>query len=100
MSSELLLDRYAWEIKGTGRFTLKPGEEDGLEAEARLLQNSERIMKAVDSSYQQLDEDDSFASSASARPASGMRHATTAVWRRWQSVLTVPGSAWTIAARS
>lgn len=41
---------------------MKPGEEDGLETEARLLQNSERIMKAVDSSYQQLDEEDAILS--------------------------------------
>lgn len=58
----LLLDRYAWEIKEISDAALKPGEEDGLEAEARLLQNSERIMKAVDSSYQQLDEEDAILS--------------------------------------
>lgn len=59
---DLLLDRYAWEIKEISDAALKPGEEDGLEAEARLLQNSERIMKAVDSSYQQLDEEDAVLS--------------------------------------
>ena len=59
---DLLLDRYAWEIKEISDAALKPGEEDGLEAEARLLQNSERIMKAVDSSYQQLDEEDAILS--------------------------------------
>lgn len=59
---DLLLDRYAWEIKEISDAALKPGEEDGLETEARLLQNSERIMKAVDSSYQQLDEEDAILS--------------------------------------
>ena len=59
---DLLLDRYAWEIKEISDAALKSGEEDGLEAEARLLQNSERIMKAVDSSYQQLDEEDAILS--------------------------------------
>ena len=59
---DLLLDRYAWEIKEISDAALKPGEENGLEAEARLLQNSERIMKAVDSSYQQLDEEDAILS--------------------------------------
>ena len=59
---DLLLDRYAWEIKEISDAALKLGEEDGLEAEARLLQNSERIMKAVDSSYQQLDEEDAILS--------------------------------------
>lgn len=59
---DLLLDRYAWEIKEISDAALQPGEEDGLEAEARLLQNSERIMKAVDSSYQQLDEEDAILS--------------------------------------
>ena len=59
---DLLLDRYAWEIKEISDAALKPGEEDGLETEARLLQNSERIMKAVDSSYQQLDEENAILS--------------------------------------
>ena len=69
---------------------MKPGEEDGLEAEARLLQNSERIMKAVDSSYQQLDEEDAILSRL-ARVRDQLQYAARydSVWRRWQSVLTV-----------
>lgn len=52
---DLLLDRYAWEIKEITEANLKPGEEEGLEEEARLLQNSERIMQSVDSAYNQLE---------------------------------------------
>lgn len=52
---DLLLDRYAWEIQEIREAQLRPGEEEGLEAEARLLQNGERIIKAVDSAYSQLD---------------------------------------------
>ena len=49
-----MLDRYAWEIKEISDAALKLGEEDGLEAEARLLQNSERIMKAVEAHISSL----------------------------------------------
>ena len=44
---DLLLDRYAWEIKEISEANLKLGEEEGLEEEARLLQNSERIICSV-----------------------------------------------------
>lgn len=52
---DLLIDRYAWEIKEITQAELKLGEEEGLEEEARLLQNSERIMQAVNTAYTQLD---------------------------------------------
>ena len=59
---DLLLDRYAWEIKEITEANLKPGEEEGLEEEARLLQNSERIMQSVDSAYNQLESEDAVLS--------------------------------------
>ena len=55
---DLLLDRYAWEIQEIENASLKIGEETGLEEEARLLQNSERIIKSVDRSYNYLDADE------------------------------------------
>ena len=59
---DLLLDRYAWEIKEITEANLKLGEEEGLEEEARLLQNSERIMQSVDSAYNQLENEDAVLS--------------------------------------
>ena len=55
---DLLLDRYAWEIKEISEANLKLGEEEGLEEEARLLQNSERIMQAVNTAYNHLESED------------------------------------------
>lgn len=55
---DLLLDRYAWEIKEISEADLKLGEEEGLEEEARLLQNSERIMQAVNTAYNHLEAED------------------------------------------
>ncbi len=59
---DLLMDRYAWEIKEITEAKLREGEEEELEAEARLLQNSERIMKSVDGAYNQLDAEDAVLS--------------------------------------
>ena len=55
---DLLMDRYAWEINEITKANLVVGEEEGLEAEARLLQNSERIIRSVNAAYEQLDEED------------------------------------------
>ena len=55
---DLLMDRYAWEINEITRANLVVGEEEGLEAEARLLQNSERIIRSVNAAYEQLDDED------------------------------------------
>lgn len=55
---DLLLDRYAWEIKEISEANLKLSEEEGLEEEARLLQNSERIMQAVNTAYNHLEAED------------------------------------------
>lgn len=54
---DLLLDRYNWEINEITAAALTVGEEETLEDEARLLQNGERIMRAVSSAYGRLDED-------------------------------------------
>ena len=55
---DLLMDRYAWEINEITKANLVVGEEEGLEAEARLLQNSERIVRSVNAAYEQLDDED------------------------------------------
>lgn len=55
---DLLMDRYAWEIKEITEANLQAGEEEGLEEEARLLQNSERIMQAVNTAYNHLEAED------------------------------------------
>lgn len=44
---DLLLDRYAWEIQEIQNAKLVAGEEKSLEAEARVLQHSERIISCV-----------------------------------------------------
>ena len=59
---DLLMDRYAWEINEITEASLVVGEEDSLEEEARLLQNGERIIKAVSSAYGELDEEDAVLS--------------------------------------
>ena len=55
---DLLMDRYAWEINEITKANLVVGEEEGLEAEARLLQNSERIIRSVNAAYERLDDED------------------------------------------
>lgn len=55
---DLLMDRYAWEINEITKANLVVGEEEGLEGEARLLQNSERIIRSVNAAYEQLDDED------------------------------------------
>ena len=55
---DLLMDRYAWEINEITKANLVVGEEEGLEAEARLLQNGERIIRSVNAAYEQLDDED------------------------------------------
>ena len=55
---DLLMDRYAWEIKEITNANLVVGEEEALEEEAKLLQNGERIIKSVSAAFQQLDEED------------------------------------------
>ena len=55
---DLLMDRYTWEVNEITNANLVVGEEESLEEEARLQQNSERIIKSVNAAYGQLDEED------------------------------------------
>lgn len=59
---DILLDRYSWEINEITAANLHVGEEKLLADEVRLLQNSERIIKAVSTSYKLLDEDNAILS--------------------------------------
>lgn len=52
---DLLLDRYAWEIQEIQAARLVAGEEDALEAEAKVLQHSEKIITSVNSAHGILD---------------------------------------------
>jgi len=54
---ERLLDRLDWEIKEIEEAELKPGEEEALQDEAKLLQNGGKIMAAVSGAHQSLDEE-------------------------------------------
>ncbi len=61
-NQDLLRDRYAWEINEIQLANLVVGEEETLEAEAKILQNSERIIKSVNRAYNGLDSDDAVLS--------------------------------------
>ena len=54
---DLLLDRYDWEVKDIEAAKLRIGEEEALEDEAKVLQNSEKIITAVNGAYNLLDDD-------------------------------------------
>lgn len=54
---DLLLDRYDWEVKEIEAAKLCIGEKEALEEEARVLQNSEKIITAVNGAYNLLDDD-------------------------------------------
>ena len=54
---DLLLDRYDWEVKEIEAAKLVVGEEDALEEEGKVLQNSEKIINAVNGAYGLLDEE-------------------------------------------
>ncbi|MCQ2373051.1 MAG: DNA repair protein RecN [Phascolarctobacterium sp.] len=54
---DLLLDRYAWEIQEIQNAKLVVGEEDSLEAEARVLQHSEKIISCASGAHGLLDAD-------------------------------------------
>ena len=54
---DLLLDRYDWEVKEIEAAKLRIGEEEALEDEAKVLQNSEKIITAVNGAYNLLDDD-------------------------------------------
>lgn len=52
---DLLLDRYSWEINEITAAKLISGEEEGLEDEAKLLRNSEKIITSVNRAHGYLD---------------------------------------------
>lgn len=52
---DLLLDRYSWEINEITAAKLIPGEEEGLEEEAKFLRNSEKIITSVNRAHGYLD---------------------------------------------
>ena len=54
---ERLLDRLTWEIQEIAEANLQVGEEETLKDEARLLQNSGKIMDAMQKAYRMLQED-------------------------------------------
>lgn len=54
---DLLLDRYDWEVKEIEAAKLRVGEEDTLEEEGRILQNSEKIINGVNTAYGLLDDE-------------------------------------------
>ena len=54
---DLLLDRYDWEVKEIEAAKLIVGEEDTLEEEGKVLQNSEKIINAVNGAYGLLDDE-------------------------------------------
>jgi len=54
---EQLMDRLDWEIQEISGAGISIGEEAALKDEARLLQNSGKIMEALNSAYRELDEE-------------------------------------------
>ena len=89
---DLLMDRYAWEINEITKANLVVGEEEGLEAEARLLQNSERIIRSVNAAYEQLDDEDAVLARL-ARARDELVYAAR-YDERLQSLAEVVDSAW------
>ena len=54
---ERLLDRLAWEIQEIGDANIKVGEEEALKEEAKLLQNSGKILNALHQAYEMLEQE-------------------------------------------
>ena len=54
---ERLLDRLAWEIQEISEANICVGEEEALKDEAKLLQNSGKIMNALQIAYGMLEQD-------------------------------------------
>lgn len=54
---ERLLDRLAWEIQEIGEANIRVGEEEALKEEAILLQNSGKILNALQKAYGMLEQD-------------------------------------------
>lgn len=56
-NKELLLDRYAWEIREINQAKLKAGEEEQLQEEAKLLQHGEKIIRSLSEAHSLLEKD-------------------------------------------
>ena len=54
---ERLMDRLSWEVQEIGDAGIRIGEEAALKEEAKLLQNSGKIMDALNRAYAGLDEE-------------------------------------------
>ena len=54
---ERLMDRLSWEIQEIGDANIKVGEEDALRDEAKLLQNSGKIMNALQNAGNMLEQE-------------------------------------------
>ena len=54
---ERLMDRLSWEIQEIGDANIKPGEEETLRDEAKLLQNSGKIMNALQNASNTLEQE-------------------------------------------
>ena len=54
---ERLLDRLAWEIQEISEADIRVGEEEALKEEAKLLQNSGKIMNSLQQAYGMLQQD-------------------------------------------
>ncbi len=54
---ERLMDRLSWEIQEIGEAGIRVGEEDALKEEAKLLQNSGRIMDALAGACDELEQE-------------------------------------------
>ena len=55
---ERLMDRLSWEIQEIGEAGIRAGEETALKDEAKLLQNSGKIMNALQQAYAGLEQED------------------------------------------
>lgn len=92
---EQLMDRLEWEIREISEAKIRPGEEEELRAEAKLLQNSGRILHSLSGAYTALDEEGGALETLTAA-----REAIGAVLRydpRLQALYDETDSAWIAA---
>lgn len=92
---EQLMDRLEWEIREISEAKIRPGEEDELRAEAKLLQNSGKILHSLSGAYTALDKEGGALETLTAA-----REAIGAVLRydpRLQALYDETDSAWIAA---
>lgn len=92
---EQLMDRLEWEIREISEAKIRPGEEEELRAEAKLLQNSGKILHSLSGAYTALDEEGGALETLTAA-----REAIGAVLRydpRLQALYDETDSAWIAA---